>query len=542
VIPELVAAAPILVVLLLMVWRRWPASRAGLMGAATALAGAVGYFGLGRVVLPTIGPLSATAGVVTEALFISATILWIIVPALAIYHMQVRTGAMDTMRDALGRLSSDPRILALLVAWFFALFAEGAAGFGASVALAAPFLVGVGFRPLHAVTIALIGHAVGVSFGAVGTPIVPQVAATGLDAVAISGATAIYHALLGWVPLAVVVVMVTRTHSADVGSQRAWPWAVLAGGLFLLPYYLLARYVGPELPTLGGSVVGGVIFVAIFRWWRGPVTASGLGPTVRTGRRVLRPVSAPPIERTAGRDLVTLKARPRGGASSSMIRAGAPYVLLIALVLVTRLVPPVRDATLAIEWTWSLLGEFSGSIAPLHHPGTLLAAAFVGGALLQRASRIDVRRALATTMSQLGAVTVALVAMLSLARLMLHAGMTDVLAVAAASGAGGMWPVLAPLVGLLGTFVTGSATASNVLLTDLQVSTANALRLPVLPLLGAQGFGAAVGNIVCPHNIVAAAATVGATGQEGEILRRTLWVAIGYALLGGVLALFLVAR
>lgn len=165
----------------------------------------------------------------------------------------------------------------------------------------------------------------------------------------------------------------------------------------------------------------------------------------------------------------------------------------------------------------------------------------VGGAALQPVARRKLGGAILTTLGQLGEVTIALVAMLSLARIMVHAGMTQALAESAAGAAGSAWPVLAPLVGVLGTFVTGSATASNVLFTDLQVATADALDLPLLPILGAQGYGAAVGNIVCPHNIVAAGATVGLTGAEGDVLRRTLLPAVGYGVLGGLVILAIVS-
>ena len=124
-----------------------------------------------------------------------------------------------------------------------------------------------------------------------------------------------------------------------------------------------------------------------------------------------------------------------------------------------------------------------------------------------------------------------------LARVMVHAGMIELLAEAAATGAGPAWPVIAPLVGALGTFITGSATASNILFTDLQAATAGNLSLPVPPPLGAQGFGAAVGNMICPHNVVAAGATVAIGGREGDVPRRTLWVALASVALGGLLAL-----
>ncbi|GGI07049.1 L-lactate permease [Egicoccus halophilus] len=538
----LLAGIPILVVLVLMVGRRWAASRAGLVGAALALLIAVTAFDFGRGTPADAPGAGAFVGTFSEALFTSATILWIVIPALAIHHLQVGTGATDTLRRALGGLAADPRLFALLIGWFFALFVEGAAGFGASVALAAPFLVGVGYRALDAVLVAMLGHAIGVSFGAIGTPIVPQTAATGLPGLEIAGATAQLHLLAGWVLL--VVMMVVASKAVGQPARGAiWGWTALAGAAFLVPYWAIATYVGPELPTLGGSLIGIAVFVAALKL---------------AGRRRVRtndasvvppPVAspAPPIERPRRGDHEAPELAPErpGGTATvenapgagELLRAAAPYLALIVLVLLTRLVPPIRDPLRAIELAWSLPGGFTGSFRPLAHPGTLLALSFVGAALLTRAAPVAVRGALRTTFAQLGGVTVALVAMLSLARTMVHGGMTQSLAEAAAAAAGGAWPVLAPFVGVLGTFVTGSATASNVLFTDLQAATAEALELPLTPMVAAQGYGSAVGNIVCPHNIVAAGATVGLTGAEGDVLRRTMAPALGYALVGGFLLL-----
>jgi lactate permease len=538
----MLAASPIAVVLVLMIWRRWAASRAGTLGAAVALVVAVSAFGFARGApegtpagTSTLGALGGTFG---EALFTSATILWIVLPALAIHHLQVRTGATEHLRVALGALAADPRLLALLIGWFFALFVEGAAGFGASVALAAPFLVGVGYRPLDAVVVAMLGHAIGVSFGAIGTPVVPQVAATGLTGLEIAGATAQLHLVTGGTLLVAVVLVASR--AVDRPARGAiWGWAALAGAAFLVPYWAIATFVGPELPTLAGSLVGAGVFVVALRVAGRPhgrtpaVTATG-GPVLATSF----------VERSRGGDVdLTAPEQPAVAepAAADLLRAGAPYLTLIALVLVTRLVPPVAETLGAVELAWTLPGGFAGSFRPLVHPGTLLAVAFAGGAAIQRVGGAHVRAALVTTLAQLGGVTIALVAMLSLARITVHAGMTRALAEAAADVAGGSWPVLAPMVGVLGTFVTGSATASNVLFTDLQVGTADALDLPELPIVAAQGYGAAVGNIVCPHNIVAAGATVGLTGGEGDVLRRTLLPASGYALAGGFLTLAIVA-
>jgi lactate permease len=566
-VTALLAGIPILVVLALMVGRRWAASRAGVVGATLAFVIGVVAFDFARGTPPGAGTAGTLAGTFGEALFTSATILWIVFPALAIHHLQVSTGATEHLRAALAGLAADPRLLALLIGWFFALFVEGAAGFGASVALAAPFLVGIGYRPLDAVVVAMLGHAIGVSFGAIGTPVVPQVAATSLTGAEIAAATARLHLVVGW-GLLVVMMLVASRAVGRPASGAIWGWTALAGAAFLVPYWLIGTFVGPELPTLGGALVGAGLFVVALR------VARGSGAVAVVPLAVDGPATAaPPIERPRAAspidghgDATSTSSPPSSSASSGavsagrsgsagssgaaggpgqapgageLLRAAAPYLLLIVLVLVTRLVPAVRDPLRSVELAWSLPGGFAGSFVPLAHPGTLLAVSFVGGAVLQRVGTVAFAEAVRTTVRQLGGVTVALVAMLSLARIMVHAGMTATLAEAAAGAAGGAWPVLAPLVGVLGTFVTGSATASNVLFTDLQVATAETLDLPVLPVVAGQGYGAAVGNIVCPHNIVAAGATVGLTGGEGEVLRRTLAPALGYAVAGGLLTLAL---
>ena len=167
--------------------------------------------------------------------------------------------------------------------------------------------------------------------------------------------------------------------------------------------------------------------------------------------------------------------------------------------------------------------------------------AFLLGALLQRAGGRRVGAVLRVTIRQLAPITLALVGMLGLSRVMVHAGMTATLALAAAGAVGGLWPLVAPLVGVLGTFITGSATAANILFGELQVATARDLGMPTLTLLAAQDMGAAMGNMICPHNIIAGGATVGLAGREGEVLRRTLWPGLLYALLAGALALGLIA-
>lgn len=501
-----VAALPFLVILGLMLFARWSAAGAGGVGLVAAVTAALLVFGYGAGDGQELGRVRAVGGALLEGALIAGTILWIIVPALCLYQLQIRTGAMEVLRRSIARMSEDPRVIAILVAWFFALFIEGAAGFGAPVALAAPFLVSAGFQPVRAVAMVLIGHSVGVSFGAVGTPVIPQLEATGLRGPELAAPAGLYHTLLGWIMLLLVVRLASRQQEGAAPAQGGiWGWTALAAVSFLIPFFLIARFVGPELPSLGGALIGGMLFVGLLR----------LGSRTRP---------AGPVE----------DQEADAPAKMGIIRAASPYLMLVALILVTRLVPPVQSLLYGPVLEWRLWGRFSVDFRPLYQPGTLLMACLVLGAALQRAGLADVRGAVSTVLRGLVPVVLALLAMLGLSRTMVHAEMIESLAVSAAELSGRAWPLLAPFVGVLGTFVTGSATASNVLFTDLQLTTATRLDLPAVQLLGVQNFGAAVGNIICPHNIVAAGATVGLSGREGEVLRKTLLACLLYAALGGV--------
>ena len=472
------------------------------LGLSAALAGAAGLavamallalpaFDLAAAAPGGLGP--AAAGTLAEALHTTATVLWILLPALALHAYQQATGAIGRVRDGLGAVTTDRRLQVILIAWFFGLFIEGAAGFGTPVALAAPLLAGIGIAPARAVVLALLGHAAGVSFGAVGTPTLAQAALSGLPGRDIALGAALAHAVLG--PFLLLATL--RLAAPGPLTRRDLGWAVAAAACFFVPSVALAAATGPELPSLGGALIGGLAFVWLLR---------------RAG-----PGEAAPV-RFALPDV-------------------APYLAVVALVLVTRLVPALREALSAQTLDWTLPGGFAGSVAPLYHPGTLLLAGLAGAALATgRAAALG--PALASAARRLGPVALALVAMLTLSRLMVHAGMIDALA-AAAVLTGAAWPAVAPLLGVLGTFVTGSATASNILFTDLQLRAAEGLGLPPVLMAAAQGAGSAIGNVVAPHNIIAGAATVGLVGREGGILSRTL--APGLAYTAGLGALMLLA-
>lgn len=480
------AAAPVLALLLLIVGLRWTAAAAGVAAAALTAAIALLAFDFGSA-----GALPALAGTAAEAAFSAATILWIIFAALAIHEYQTRSGAIDVFRTWLCSFGDDRGTSILLIAWFFALFLEGAAGFGTPVALAAPLLVGLGVPPVRALTAVLVGHAAGVSFGAVGTPVVPLAAVTGLDPHALAVGIAAVHAALGWT-LAASALRIAEGKIAGAGATLA-----LAVFCFLVPFFWIAWAVGPELPTLAGAAVGAAAFLAYVR--------------LRGGR-----------------------GKGSGGRSALAV-ATAPYLAVILLVLATRLVPPVRDVLAGVTLSWQLDGGFEGSVAPLFHPGTLLLAALLAAAAPRPAGRELLLPSLGGAAARLPKVAVALFAVLLVARLMVHSGMVELLARSAAQLVGAGWPAAAPTLGALGSFITGSATASNILFGEMQrLAAVQSGTSPMLAAIG-QGAGAAVGNMIAPHNIVAGAATVGLVGAEAAVLRRTLPICLGYALAAGLL-------
>jgi lactate permease len=288
------AALPIALILAGMVGLGRSAAVAGAAGLALAAILAVTAFDLASAAPGGLGP--AAAGTALEALHSTLVILWIILPALALYEFQNRTGAIGRIRDALGGLTADRRAQAILIAWFFGLFIEGAAGFGTPVALAAPLLVGLGYDPVRAVVLALLGHAAGVSFGAVGTPTLAQVELSGLDPALLAGRVALIEAVIG---PGLLLLLVRLADDAPL-TRRDLGLAGLAALCFLVPFLALALFVGPEVPSLGGALLGAVAFVALLR----------------------------------------RKGRGRAPGLRGLLPDLAPYLAILALVLATRLVGP----------------------------------------------------------------------------------------------------------------------------------------------------------------------------------------------------------
>lgn len=506
----LALSMPFLLILVFMVGLKWSALKAGFCALLVTLTGLPFMLGISLWQLTT----DIVPGSMLESAITSLSILWIIFAALCIYYAQMQSGAIAIIQQQLSRLHPDPRISALFIAWFFSMFMEGAAGFGTSAALTAPFLVAAGYRPVIAVVLALWGHSLGVAFGAVGTPVISQAILLDLAELSLS------HAILPFWPVATWCLALGLTwgisrYAADGRETPAMQFptifavGTLAALCFLAPAMAIAYLAGPELPTLLGALIGAACFVPMIRRLRPPSRSAILHQ---------------PLPSATGKKFAM---------------AMTPYLILILLVLITRLIPDAKQLLQSLQWHFAWR-QYSGSIQYFYHPGTMLLVSFVLGSVLQGLSLKEISVAGQRALIRVCSVLPALFVMLLLARLLVHSGAVTQLGQQVIAIAGASWPFWAPWFGVLGTFITGSATSSNILFSEFQRAAAHSAEVVVTPLLGAQTFGAAVGNMVCPHNIIAAGATVNIQGEEGKVMRYTLPMAVLLSMIGGVTALLLV--
>ena len=491
-----------------------------------------------------------------EGLVIAGELLYIIFGALLLLFVLKESGAVVAIRDGFRGISPDRRVQAIIVAWSFGSFIEGASGFGTPAAVAGPLLVVLGFPPLAAVTAALVIQSTPVSFGAVGTPILLGVR-TGLEGdagveqfmlepghpatlaellQAIASSVALLHGAIGTLIPLFVVCLLTRFYGERRSWREglaAWRFALLAGVSFTLPYVLLAIYLGPEFPSLLGGLVSLAVTVSAARWGIGVPRESWDFPPRSQWPNQWRSAFAPDPVAGSRRQV-------------SLVAAWMPYVLVGLLLVISRVrVLPVGDwlSAVAIPVQGILGTEIGRRVTPLALPGTmfLLVALFCWPALRMR--RAEFGRATRDAGRALRGAAVALVFAVPMVRVFIHSGenaaglpsMPLELAGAAAQMVGQAWPAVAGCVGALGAFVAGSNTISNMTFALFQFGVAERIGISPVVTVALQAVGGAAGNMICVHNVVAASATVGLFGHEGVIIRRTLIPTIYYLLAAGLL-------
>jgi lactate permease len=486
----ILALVPLLIILYLMVGRRWGASQAGGAGYLGALAIAVAWFGAGPRLL---------AYAHAKALILSLDVLLIIWAAFLQYRVADEAGAIRTIGQFLPHLTADRGMQAIIIGWVFASFLQGVGGFGVPVAVIAPILGGLGFTPLAAVVVPSIGHGWAVTFGSLGSSFQALISATNLTDTALAPAAAIFLGAAGLL----TGLLVVHAAAGWAAIRRLWAPILLVGlGMAVIQF---------------GAAVSGLWNIAAFC---GGI--AGLIIVVPLARRFQR------------------EDNPEKMDGKALTLALSGYAILIAITLSAQLIPPLQQflGQVVFQVQFPQISTDLGYITPaglsrripvFRHAGMLLAYSSVLSYWNYRRAGLykpgATVRILSGTVQRVLASSVSIVSMVTMAVVMEHAGMTDALARGLAESMGAIFPLTAPWIGALGAFMTGSNTNSNVMFGALQLRTANLLGYAATIILAGQTAGAAVASVMAPTKVVVGASTAGMAGREGEVMRSLL----GYA-------------
>jgi lactate permease len=502
----LVAALPLVIVLVLLGGVRMKAHLAGLTGLLAAVLVAWLAYGM-----PLDQTLSSAAQGAVFGLF---PILWIVVNALWVYRMTVHTRHFDILRRSFGRLSDDPRIQALVVAFCFGALLEALAGFGAPVAICSVMLVALGFEPVRAAVVALVANTAPVAFGAMGTPVVTLAQVTGLpldDVASVVGRQTPLLALV--VPLVLVGLVDGRR-----GLRETWVPAVVCGIAFAVAQFAASNYVSAQLADIGAALAGAGALVAVPHA-RVPATEA-VRASVLTGAR---------SEELDEDD-------PR----REVVRAYAPYALIVVIFSLAQ-IPAVKDwlakATQMYDWPFLNVVDPDGdpvggnvfSWPIVSTGGTLvLIAGLCTAVVLGVHARVAVRE-WAATVHELRFAILTVTSVLGLAYVMNLSGQAATIGYFVAAAGAGL-AFLSPVLGWFGVAVSGSDTSANALFGALQVTAARESGLSPELLAAANSSGGVLGKMISPQNLTIACAAVGLAGREGDLLRRVLPWSLGLLL------------
>jgi len=546
----LLALFPIALGGVLLIGFNLPAKKA--MPAAYAAAVAVGLFAWQMV------PSRVLAASI-QGLFLTFDLLFIIFGAILLLHTLERSGGVGAIRRSFHGISDDRRVQAVIVMWLFGSFIEGAAGFGTPAAVAAPLLVALGFPAATAVMLGMMVQSMAVTFGAVGTPVLvgiqgglggaaftADLAAAGMTMGdflnAVTAKAVLLHATAGVLMPTWMVVMMTRFF----GKNKSWteglsilPFTLLGGIAFAVPYVLIGTFWRPEFPALIGAPIGLAIVVMIARkgWllpadtWDFPDRESWEEEWVSGLEEELADV-------------------PEGENIPTAV-AWAPYAILGGLLVLTRLPRLGIGAWLqqvSVQWADIFGSGITATTTPLYLPGFVLLVVVLITALLHKMKGSDVIDAVRSSSQVLWGAGIVLVFTVPMVRVYINSDVNGAdmlsmpLAMAdwVAGNVGQVWPFFAGWTGALGAFIAGSNTVSNLMFSAFQYGVAERLSMSTVMIVSLQAVGAAAGNMVAIHNVVAASATVGLLGKEGATLRKTVLPAIYYLLVVGVLGLIAV--
>jgi lactate permease len=506
---SLLAALPLLTLFVLLGIVRMRAWVASIIALAVALAVAIWVYGMpvGQALL------AGTDG----AAFGFFPILWIVINAIWIYMMTVETGHFDVLRRTFAQVSDDQRIQAIIIAFSFGALLEALAGFGTPVAITSVMLIAMGFRPLKAAVVALVANTAPVAFGAMAIPIITLGGVTHMSSDTLGAMVGHQTPILAvFVPLALVFIVDGRR-----GVAQTWVAALAAGVSFGLAQWITSNHLSVPLTDIVASLFSVIVLVALLRVWQPGETLGGTqaAPVIAGG------AADEPTPEFAGR-----VAHP--DARGEIMRAWAPYAIII-VVFVLAQINPIKgwldEPTKVVNWPGLHITSAAGKASTLpqfkvnwlNAAGSLL---LISGLLTAIALKVSVGGALRAywaTLVQLRWAIVTVMAVLGLAYVMNASGQTITLGTWMA-GAGGFFAFVSPILGWLGTAVTGSDTSSNSLFGALQAAAAGKAHLSPVLLSAANSSGGVLGKMVSPQNLAIAAAAVGLDGKEGDIFRRVI--------------------
>lgn len=492
-----------------------------------------------------------------EGTMLAFKIILIVFGALTLLFTLRACGALQAIKHGFTSISPDRRIQTILIAYFFGAFIEASAGFGTPAALAAPLLLSLGFPPLGAVMVALVANSTPVSFACVGIPTIMGIGATLqtpeiLETLSCEGVIfnefihqiGVWTALLHFIPGLMLPLLMVCLLTRFFGTKRSikeglviWPFALFAALCFLLPYLLVAIFLGPEFPSLAGSLLGISILI--------PCTKAGF----------LQPKELwdfPQKERWEKKWMGSIEVQePLITQKVNLLKAWIPYILIAIMLVVTRVeFLPFKNWVTSVKWVSpTLLGTtLFAEFDPLNSAGVM---PFMLIALLSipffKTKRNQVQTAWKDAFKGIKGPLLALIFAVPLVRVMMHSGnnphhyvaMPIALAEYMAQIFSSVWPIVDTFVGALGAFITGSNTVSNMLFSLFQYSVAESIGISRVVVVALQNVGGAFGNMICPHNIIAACATVGLSGVEGILIKRNLIPMSIMAATAGVIGLLL---
>ena len=514
----LVASSPVVVLLGLLAFFHARAHVAALAGLLAAWIVAVLVFGMPA-------PL-ATASAVYGAAYGLFPIGWIVLNAIFIYDVTVKTGQFEIVKRTIAGLGDDRRIQALLIAFSFGAFIEGAAGFGTPVAISGAMLIGLGFRPLEAAGLALIGNTAPVAFGALGTPIIALNAVTHLPLEQLSamvGRQLPFFSVI--VPFWLVMVM-----AGLKGMREVWPACLTAGLSFAITQFLVSNYHGPWLVDIAGAIVSMTSLLVLLRFWqprnvwrfhheRETAAIAEAPPSRSAALRAFTPW----ILLTAFVFVWGLPQMKKALDGLSIVRLPVPY-LDKAVVRVPPVVtkPEPEAAVFSLNW--------------LSATGTGLFLAGLASGFFLRLSPTALLGLYGQTLWRVRTSLLTIAAMLALGYTTRYSGSDTSMGLAFAS-TGFLFPFFSPLLGWLGVALTGSDTSSNVLFGNLQTVTAQQIGVSPLLTAAANASGGVMGKMIDAQSIVVASVATGDAAPPGDILRYVFFHSLALACLVGVLVL-----